>query len=35
MIDKSLQIVWNSAVGLVFLGVLAATMAAKSVLRKK
>jgi len=31
MFDKSLQIAWNTSVGLLFLGVLATTMALRSV----
>ena len=35
MIDKGLQLVWNGAVGLVFLGILAAAMTAQAVLEKR
>tara|TARA_R100000995_G_scaffold84579_1_gene63744 strand:+ start:3094 stop:3198 length:105 start_codon:yes stop_codon:yes gene_type:complete len=32
MLDKGAQIVWNTTVGLVFLGVIAVTMAAKALI---
>jgi len=35
MIDKGLQIAWNGAVGLFFLGILATMMAAKALNEKR
>ena len=35
MIEKGLQVVWNGAVGLFFLGVIGVTMAARAMIEKK
>jgi len=35
LINKGLQLAWNGAVGIAFLGIIAATMVANSLLEKK